>query len=50
MHVVWEFRGEVRGLEQQPLAWVSAANLAGHDFPAANLPIVEAVQALLRSE
>lgn len=48
VHVVWEFEGEPRALEGQPLAWVAAADLAAYDFPAANVPIVEAVQATLR--
>ena len=47
VHVVWEFSGEARGLEQQPLAWVAPGELADYAFPAANAPIVEAVQALL---
>ena len=47
VHVVWEFSGEARGLEQQPLAWVAPGELARYAFPAANAPIVEAVQALL---
>ena len=47
VHVVWEFSGEARGLEQQPLAWVAPGELADYSFPAANAPIVEAVQALL---
>jgi 8-oxo-dGTP diphosphatase len=47
VHVVWEFQGEARGLEQQPLAWVPVGQLGNYDFPAANTPIVEAVEALL---
>jgi 8-oxo-dGTP diphosphatase len=47
VHVVWEFSGEPRGLEGQPLAWVAAEELAGYPFPAANEPIVEAVKTLL---
>ena len=47
VHVVWDFSGEARGLEQQPLAWVAPGELADYAFPAANAPIVEAVQALL---
>jgi 8-oxo-dGTP diphosphatase len=42
---VWEvtaFSGEPRGLEGQPLAWVTARQLAGYEFPAANRPIVAA--------
>ena len=47
VHVVWDFDGEPRGMEQQPLAWVPAGQLRSYDFPAANEPIVEAVEALL---
>ncbi len=47
VHVVWEFSGEARALEGQPLAWVAAEELPGYRFPAANAPIVEAVRALL---
>ena len=49
VHVVWEFSGEVRPLEDQPLAWVAPRDLAGYTFPAANLPIVDAVRRLLSS-
>jgi 8-oxo-dGTP diphosphatase len=44
--LVREFRGEARGLEGQPLRWVTLAELDAYDFPAANRPIVEALQAL----
>ena len=47
VHVVWAFSGEARGLEQQPLSWVDSQELAHYDFPAANVPIVEAVVKLL---
>jgi 8-oxo-dGTP diphosphatase len=47
VHVVWEFSGEARGLEDQPLAWVAPADLHHYPFPAANLPIVAAVGKLL---
>jgi len=47
VHVVWEFSGEPQGLEGQPMAWVRAETLADYPFPAANVPIVEAVQELL---
>ncbi len=50
VHLVWEFSGTPRGLEGQPLAWVAPAELPGYDFPAANLPIVEAVQAALADQ
>ena len=47
VHVVWEFDGEPRALEGQPLAWVEAVDLDSYDFPAANVPIVAAVQRTL---
>ena len=47
VHVVWEFSGEPSPMEGQPLAWVDADALGGYAFPAANEPIVRAVQALL---
>ena len=47
VHVVRDFSGEASGREGQPLAWVSAAALDNYEFPAANRPIVEAVQGLL---
>ncbi len=43
VHVVQAFRGEARGLEGQPLRWVPAAELADYAFPAANVPIVDAL-------
>ncbi len=42
---VWEvstFSGEARGVEGQPLAWVTTRQLADYEFPAANQPIVAA--------
>lgn len=50
VHVVWEFTGEARGLEEQPLAWVAPQALTHYAFPAANVPIVEAVRELLAGE
>lgn len=47
VHVIREFDGEARALEQQPMAWVSVDQLARYEFPAANKPIVAAVEALL---
>lgn len=47
VHVVRTFSGEAVGREGQPLAWVSATALDAYEFPAANEPIVEAVQSLL---
>ena len=48
VHVVWEFSGRARGLEGQPLVWVAAQRLDNYAFPAANRPVVAAVQDLLR--
>ena len=47
VHVVWEFEGEAQGLEQQPMAWVAPGDLARYRFPAANVPIIGAINALL---
>ena len=47
VHVVWEFSGEVLALEDQPMAWVAPEELGRYSFPAANLPIVEAVGQLV---
>lgn len=47
VHVVWEFSGEARALEGQPMAWVAPAKLGGYAFPEANKPIVGAVVRLL---
>ena len=47
VHVVWEFEGEARGREQQPMAWVAPGDLARYRFPAANVPIIGAINALL---
>lgn len=49
VQVVWEFRGEARPLEGQPMAWVSLQELGEYSFPAANVPIVTAVEKLLAS-
>jgi 8-oxo-dGTP diphosphatase len=47
VHVVWEFSGEARALEDQPMAWVAPVALGNYAFPAANEAIVEAVARLL---
>jgi len=47
VHVVWEFSGEARGLEDQPLVWVATAELGRYRFPAANEPIIGALSELL---
>ena len=44
---VWRvdgFEGEAHGREGQPLQWVAPESLGEYDFPAANRPIVSAVQ------
>ena len=44
---VWRvdgFAGEAHGREGQPLQWIAPASLGEYDFPAANAPIVRAVQ------
>ena len=46
VHVVRDFGGNPSGLENQPLAWVSLENLRDYQFPAANKPIISAVQAM----
>ena len=46
---VWHvlgFSGTAHGREGQPLRWLPAAALDPAEFPAANAPIIEAVQAL----
>ena len=46
---VWHvlaFRGSAHGREGQPLRWLPAAALDPADFPAANAPIIAAVQTL----
>ena len=43
---VWKvtaYQGEVRGCEGQPLRWVSCHELGNYDFPAADLPILNAL-------
>jgi len=47
VHVIWEFRGQARGLEGQPLAWVEPGALGDYRFPAANVPIIGAINTLL---
>jgi 8-oxo-dGTP diphosphatase len=41
--LVSEFEGEARGVEGQPVEWVSVATLRDYEFPAANVPIVDAL-------
>jgi 8-oxo-dGTP diphosphatase len=49
VHVVWDYSGDARPLEAQPMAWVTPQELAQYAFPAANLPIVAAIGKLLAS-
>jgi 8-oxo-dGTP diphosphatase len=46
LHVwrVERFSGVPRGLEGQPLRWVTREEITAHEFPAANLPIITAVR------
>ncbi|CAA0109835.1 8-oxo-dGTP diphosphatase [Halioglobus japonicus] len=48
VHIVWEFSGEAIPQEGQPMAWVAAPELSSYTFPAANKPIVEAVEDLFK--
>ena len=45
--VVRAFEGEPQGLEGQPMQWIAAADLNTLNFPAANLPIIQAYLAQL---
>lgn len=47
VHVVRDFTGEPRGLEGQPVQWLSAAQLDAGVFPAANGAIIDAMRSLL---
>ena len=49
VQVVWDFGGEARPLEGQPMARVSPQELSAYAFPEANMPIVAAVEKLLAS-
>ncbi|MCG6965162.1 MAG: Nudix family hydrolase [Chromatiaceae bacterium] len=44
VHRVDAWRGDPGGREGQPLAWVAPAELAGYPMPAADVPIVAALQ------
>lgn len=46
--LVTQHRGEPTGREGQALAWVAVADLSDYAFPAANLPIVTALQQRFR--
>jgi 8-oxo-dGTP diphosphatase len=43
VHLVTDYRGEARGLEEQPLEWVPPLELARYPMPAADKPIVSAL-------
>lgn len=43
VHYVTDFSGEVYGREGQPVKWVAPPDLYNHDFPAANAPIIHAI-------
>ncbi|MBN7795388.1 8-oxo-dGTP diphosphatase MutT [Parahaliea mediterranea] len=50
VHVVRDFSGTAQSLEDQPLLWVAVEELRDYAFPAANVPIVESVMALLGND
>ena len=43
VHMVWDYSGEARSLENQPMAWVSPQALTQYTFPAGNFAIVAAL-------
>ena len=43
VHKVTAFVGDARGNEGQPIAWVAPEHLYQYDFPAANCPIIKAI-------
>ena len=44
VHKVTAWQGQPRGVENQPLCWVSPADLHQYPMPAADLPIIRALQ------
>lgn len=38
-----QFSGQAKGLEGQPIRWVSREKLSEYDFPSANLDIIQAL-------
>ena len=44
VHIVEDFAGRPRPLEQQPMRWVAVEELCDYAFPAANEPIVDALR------
>lgn len=47
VHLVTRFENTPRAMENQPLRWVPAQDLARYAFPAANVPIIDALLAHL---
>ncbi len=45
IHTVKSFTGQAKGLEGQLIKWVELVDLENYEFPEANRPIVEALQA-----
>ncbi len=48
---VWEvtsFKGNVESCEGQEIRWVAVGELAGYQFPAADIPIIEAITNIAR--
>lgn len=48
---VWEvtsFKGNVKSCEGQEIRWVAVAELARYQFPAADIPIIEAITNIAR--
>ena len=43
---VQQFNGEAKGLEGQEVRWVAKTEIAQYEFPAANVPIVTAIEAM----
>ena len=43
VHMVWDYSGEARSLENQPMAWVTPQALTQYAFPTANVAIVTAL-------
>lgn len=43
VHKVTAFTGEPKGNEGQPILWVAPENLSQYEFPAANRPIIKAI-------
>ena len=48
--IVEEYRGEVVAREDQVIAWVEIGTLGDYRFPAADLPILEAIKRTAKAE